>query len=59
MLHWESPKSEILVGILLNPGKMEVISLVSSSSPLSSVLGVETVGDEGVTLALAMSSRTE
>ena len=59
MVHWESPKSEILLGSLLNPGKMEVISLVSNRSPLSSVLGVETVGDVGVTLALAMRSRTE
>ena len=52
MVQWESPKSEILLGSLLNPGKIEVISLVSSRSPLSSVLGVETVGDVGVTLAL-------
>ena len=59
MVHWESPKSEILLGSLLNPGKIDVMSLASSNSPLSSVLGVETVGDVGVTLAFAMSSRTE
>ena len=59
IVHWESPNREILLGSLLNPGRIEVMSLVSSSSPLSSVLGVETVGDVGVTLALAMRSQTE
>ena len=59
MVHWESPKREILLGSLVNPGKIEVMSLASNRSPLSSVLGVETVGDVGVTPALAMRSLTE
>ena len=58
IVHWESPKREILLGSLVNPGKIEVMSLARMSIPLNSVLGVVTVGDVGVTLALAMRSRT-
>ena len=58
MVHWESPKRETLLGSLLNPGIMEVIALASSRRPLSSVLGVEIVGEVGVTLALDISSQT-
>ena len=58
-MHSESLKRETLLGNLLKPGKIAVMALADNGSPLSSVLGVNTVGVVGVTLAFDISSHTK